>query len=222
MRPKPRPRPLARRRPPRPRPLLALRRRPRLWWAAVALLAATTGWTVWHVVAEAEARARAWDAGRATVIATRDLRPGERVEPGDVRLVQRPGHLVPAGVLRELPTGQVVRDAVYAGEALVASRLAPVGLSGVAALLARGERAVAVPVEPGTAPPLEPGDRVDVLVALPPEEAGGGPPGLTLTSGALVVDVAEHAVTVAVPATVAPRVAAALALGAVSLALVGA
>ena len=80
---------------------------------------------------------------------------------------------------------------------------------------------MAVPVEAGTTPPLVVGDRVDVLVAVAPEAAGGGAPGFVLAEAVLVVDVAEQAVTVAVPRDVAPRLAVAFGHGAVSLALVG-
>jgi hypothetical protein len=82
-----------------------------------------------------------------------------------------------------------------------------------------GTRGIAIPVEPGTAPPLSPGDRVDVRVARSAEVAGDGPPGFTLATAAPVVDVGDAAVTVAVRADDAPRVAVALGAGAVTLAL---
>src|SRR3546814_13349083 len=97
----------------------------------------------------------------------------------------------------ELPDGQVLRSAVYEGEVLVGERLAPVGVHGLAATLPTGTRAVAIPVEPGLAPPLQVGDVVDVLVALAPESAGSGPPGFVLAPSVLVVDVGAHAVAVA-------------------------
>src|SRR3546814_7635655 len=122
----------------------------------------------------------------------------------------------------ELPDGQVLRSAVYEGEVLVGERLAPVGVHVLAATLPTGTRAVAIPVEPGLAPPLQVGDVVDVLVALAPESAGSGPPGFVLAPSVLVVDVGEHAVAVAVERDDAPRVAVALGRGAVTLALVGA
>jgi len=222
MRPTPRPRRAARRRPPRPRPLLALRRRPRLWWGVVLALAGAVGWSVAGLVAAADAASDSWERGTAVVVAARDLQPGEPVGPGDVRVVERPAAIVPPAAVHELPEGQVVRTAVFEGEALVVERLAPAGVRGLAATLERGTRAVAIPVEPGTAPPLQVGDVVDVLVALPPEAAGGGPAGFALTSDAVVVDVGDHAVTVAVGRSVAPRIAVALGQGAVTLALVGA
>jgi hypothetical protein len=81
---------------------------------------------------------------------------------------------------------------------------------------------VAVPVEPGLAPPLLVGDRVDVMVALAPELAGDGPPGFVVAADALVVAVDDAAVTIAVRASAAPRIGVALGQGAVTLALLGA
>jgi Flp pilus assembly protein CpaB len=131
-----------------------------------------------------------------------------------------------------------------AGEPVVASRLAPHGLTGTAALVAPGERAVTVPPGPAAAPPLVVGDLVDVLTVLPvgpggagehgdrgehgdgdgdhgDGDGGGEAPAFVLVEQAAVVDVTDGAVTVSVPAADAPRVAWALASGTVVLALAG-
>lgn len=221
MRATPRPRRPVRRNHRRPRPLLALRRRPHLWWLVVGLLAVTVGWSVSRVVADAEAASQRWRSGRPVLVATRDVSAGDELEASDVALVERPSQLVPEGALSELPADAVLRAAVFDGEIVVRGRIAPTGVRGLAATLPDHTRAVAIPVEPGTAPPLALGDLVDVLVALPPESAGGGPPGFALASDATVVDVGEHAVTVAVERDLAPHIAVALASGAVTLALVG-
>jgi Flp pilus assembly protein CpaB len=218
-----RPKPLPRRTRPtrrRPRPVLALRRKPQLWWAVVVTLAVGVGWAVAATVSRAEAARLAWGDPVTVAVAARDLGPGDEVGHGDVQLVDRPPDLVPDGALGEVPTGQVVRAAVFEGEVLVGARLAPLGVDGLAATLPEGTRAVAIPVETGTAPPLARGDQVDVLVALPEAAAGGGPPGFAVTSDAVVVDVDEAAVTIAVERDVAPRIAVALGQGAVTLALV--
>jgi Flp pilus assembly protein CpaB len=133
-----------------------------------------------------------------------------------------------------------VRHPVLAGEPLVAARLAPDGLTGAAALVPPGWRAVAVPLGPAGAPPLAVGDLVDVLAVMPTaglpglgsDGAGAGPdgtgpdgaaqePAFVLVERAAVVDVTDDAVTVAVPEGDAPRVAWALSNGAVVLALGG-
>jgi hypothetical protein len=136
-----------------------------------------------------------------------------------------PQAAVSPGALAEPPVGSVVRQSVLTGEALVSERLAPQGLTGVAALVPAGHRAVAVPVGPVATPPVAVGDLVDVLAVVPaasgPGEVAGGEPAFPLVDGAVVVDVAEQSVTLAVPEADAPRVAWTLTNGAVVLALAG-
>lgn len=203
------------------RPGLALRRDPRLWWVATATSALALGWLVSSVLAGADQVRRAWGASEVVLVARHRLEPGEPVGAGDVELVERPVAVVPDGALHELPAGQRASALVESGEVVIRSRLAPAGLTGLAASLPPGSRAVAVPVEPGTAPPLVVGDRVDVVVALAAEAAGAGPPGFVIAAGAQVVAVDDTAVTVAVSPPAAPRIAVALGQGAVTLALVG-
>lgn len=204
------------------RPVLALRRQPRLWWLLTAAVALAVGSVVSAFVAGAERTRAAWGDTELVAVAQRDLAAGTAVERGDVELVAWPRALVPDGAVREIPSGQTVAVAIAAGEVVVAARLAPLGLRGVAATLPEGSRAVAIPVEPGQAPPLEAGDHVDVMVALALDAAGAGPPGFVVAADALVVAVEDTAVTVAVSTSAAPRIAVALGQGAVTLALVGA
>jgi Flp pilus assembly protein CpaB len=154
-------------------------------------------------------------------VVTRDLEAGRELEPGDVELVDRPVAVLPDDVVREDPVGRILNSAVFEGEVLVDGRIADAGQRGVAARLPAGHRAVALPREPGTTPAVEAGQRVDVIVVLQPEQAGDGPPGLVVAADALVVDVAEAAITVAVDADAATRVAVALAVGVVTIALAG-
>jgi Flp pilus assembly protein CpaB len=201
--------------------VLALRRHPRLWWALTAVAALALGTAVASIVAGAEEVRAQWGASQTVLVARRDLPAGSPIDADDVEAVARPRALVPRGALRQLPGGQVASAAIVAGEVVVGSRLAPLGLTGLSATLPSSSRAVAVPVDVGLAPPLQVGDRVDVLVALPPEAAGGGPPGFVVAADVLVVAVDEGAVTVAVEASAAPRLAVALGQGAVTLALIG-
>ena len=198
---------------------LALRRRPRYRRALVVAVAAVCGVTVMTVVQRAEEAAAAWGERVPVLVATRDLAPGDRLDGSNTRVERQPAPLLPRGALPTLPDDVRLAEAVYAGEIVREERLAPAGLSAVAARLPSGTRAMAIPVEPGTVPELELGDRVDVLVALASEAAGDGPPGFALATDALVVDVDEEAVTIAVPADVAPRIAVAFGAGAVTLAL---
>jgi Flp pilus assembly protein CpaB len=206
----------------RPRIGLLLRRDPRLWWVVVLASAAATGLSVSHVLSTAEATRRAWGSTEPVLVVRHDLAAGGTVSALDVELVDYPAGLAPADALDELPDGAVTRVDLSAGEPLLPRRLAGHDLSPVAAVLPSGTRAVAIPTEPGTAPPLAAGDRVDVLVVVAAEVAGDGPPGFAIATDALVVSVDDDAVTVAVERDEAPRVAAALGLGAVTLALVGA
>jgi hypothetical protein len=79
---------------------------------------------------------------------------------------------------------------------------------------------VSVPVDPG-ALPVEPGDVVDVLATFDPDLADGADPTVAVARGAVVVGVQDEGVVVAVTPSQAPRVAFAVASGAVALAVVG-
>ncbi|MGH9086141.1 MAG: Flp pilus assembly protein CpaB [Acidimicrobiales bacterium] len=205
----------------RPRIGLLLRREPRLWWLVVLASAAATGFAVSHVLGTAEAIRRAWGTTEAVLVVRHDVPAGSTLSALDVELADFPVGLAPPGALAELPEDAVARVDLTAGEPLLPRRLAGHDLSPLAAALPPDTRAVAIPTEPGTAPPLVAGDRVDVLLVVAAEMAGDGPPGFAIATDALVVAVDEHAVTVAVERDEAPRVAAALGVGAVTLALVG-
>jgi Flp pilus assembly protein CpaB len=188
------------------------------WWAcalAVALIAAVR---VGRLDDDASARRAAWGASSVVVVASRDLAPGDVVAAADVVVDQWPVAVVPVGAVAEPPVGRTVVAPIVAGEAVVARRLAPAGLSGTAALVPDGMRAVAVPAGGSyglEVPPLAVGDRVDVLVTV------DGPADV-VAHDAVVVAVGETATTIAVDASEVPDVAAAVALGTVTLALVGA
>lgn len=203
-------------------PGLWLRRDPRLWWLAVGACALTVGLIVSTIVGAADRTRAAWGRSERVLVATHDLAPGDRIDRGDVTLVDRPTAMLPGRVLRRLPDRAIVRSTILAGEVVVAPRLTTGSLSAVAARLPPGTRAIAIPIELGSAPPLDTGDLVDVLVALPPELAAGRPPGFAVATDALVVALDDSAVTIAVPRATAPRIAVALGQGAVTLALVGA
>jgi Flp pilus assembly protein CpaB len=132
----------------------------------------------------------------------------------DVTLEDRPLAVVPDGAVTDAPVGLVATADLVLGEVVVQARLAPEGLAGVAALVPDGWRALAVPTSASglgaPVPPLAVGDRVDVLA---PD---------VVAADALVVDVEETAVTVAVPADDAPALAEAVAGAVVTLALRGA
>ena len=207
--------------PRRPRVALALRRQPRVRTALVVLVGLVSGSAVAATVQQADDTRAAWGQSTVVVVATRDLAAGEQVDSRNTNLVEHPDPLVPEGALTARPIDGRLAEAVYAGEVVRKKRLAGAGLSALAARLPAGTRAVAIPVEPGWAPTLAIGDHVDVLVALPAEASGGGPPGFALATDVVVVDVGDASVTVAVAPDVAPRIAVAFGQGAITLALVG-
>jgi Flp pilus assembly protein CpaB len=195
--------------------------------AVVLALAIVTGLVVVALVWSAEATRQRWGRARPVAVATRDLAPGDIVDGSAVEVRRLPEAAVTPGALTEPPSGSVVRQGVAAGEPLVPERLAPQGLTGVAALVPAGHRAVAIPLGPLAAPPLMVGDLVDVLavVAAPAEERPrppGNQPSFPLVDAAVVVDVGEQSIAVAVPEADAPRVAWVLTNGSIVLALAGA
>lgn len=184
-----------------------------LRWLLVAAAAAFAAVQVDRLGAAAEASRRAWGDAVPVAVAARPLAAGTVVDADDVTVERWPRAVVPDDALTDPPVGQVVVAAIVAGEAVVPARLAPAGLTGAAALVPPGWRALAVPAASGLGlplPPLAPGDRVDVLAPA------------VVVEDAVVVAVADAAVTIAVPARTAPALADALATSVVSLALRGA
>lgn len=206
------------------------RRSPALWWATAAVLALGAAARVGSLDDQAEAARAAWGESVPVVVAAHDLAAGDVIGPLDVVVESWPRAVVPPGALAEVPEGRTVTAPIVAGEAVVPARVAPDGLSDVAALLPPGWRAVAIPAAGGgfggDLPPLAAGDRVDVLASFDTFDLDDGStdpePAGVVAEGALVVDVADGAVTVGVPAAVAPDVAFATTRGTVTLALVGA
>jgi Flp pilus assembly protein CpaB len=151
------------------------------------------------------------------VVAARDLPPGHVLTAADTEVRTLPDAAVPDGALARVAVGRVVRSPVLEGEVLLRRRLAEPEVAGVAAVLPEGTRAVAVPADASAVPPLEVGHLVDVVAV---GATDGRAVASVLAVGALVVDVGEAAVTIAVDPGAVPRIAAALATGAVTLALV--
>jgi hypothetical protein len=220
--------------------------RPTVRRLAVGVLALVTGLSVATLVHQAGAEQRRWGATRPVVVAVDELWPGDVVGASSVEVRTLPEGMIPAAPLADDPVGATVRQPILAGEPVVAARLAPHGLTGTAALVPAGHRAVAVPVGPTAAPPLGVGDLVDVVTVVPLGGSGVGErsgsdagfgsgasdggtgrrlddePAFALATDAPVVEVTDQAVTVAVPERAAPRVAWSVANGTVVLTLTGA
>lgn len=109
------------------------------------------------------------------VVAARTLEPGVLIRDSDVRMEAHQGAIAP-GVVRsaEDAVGHGVVAVIYAGEPVHIGRLAAEGAgAGLAALIPKGMRAVAVKVNDvvGVAGFVLPGMRVDVLIAGRPPNA---------------------------------------------------
>jgi Flp pilus assembly protein CpaB len=195
-----------------------LRRFPLLYWVAALSLAGLTAVVVFGFVGRAQAASARYGSVRAVPVAVRSLEVGAVVRAGDVEVRRVPAAFVPAG--RVGRAGRTVLVPVARGEVLLASKLAPDGERGLAALLPSRSKALAVPVGPGT-PPLARGNRVDVLASFEVADAPAGTdPTFPVAVAALVLEVEpDEAVTVAVSPDEAPRVAFALAKATVTLAL---
>jgi Flp pilus assembly protein CpaB len=190
---------------------------PRL--VAAVVLAVVVGVVVHRTTAEAAAVTARLGRTVTVAVALRAVDAGDLLEPGDVSMQPRPAAHLPEGAVIDDPTGVTVRQSLGPGEVVVQSRLAGAGREGPAALVPEGWRAVSVPVIDAPLP-ARPGDRVDVVAAFDPTLVERDP-SLVVAADGVVVDVADEAVTVAVPRSRLTQVAFALANGIVSLALVG-
>ena len=202
---------------------MRLRRSPVPFWALAVALSLVTGLAVARLVGDASAGAARLGGLVDVPVAARPVDAGTPLRPTDVAVRRLPAALLPDARLARSPAGRVAVVPLAAGEVLLATKLAPDGVRGVAALVPPGHRALAVPVQPG-ALTLRAGHRVDVLATFDvadPAAEPAGPPTFAVATAALVVDVTDDAVTVAVTPDEAPRVAFALARGTVTLALTG-
>jgi Flp pilus assembly protein CpaB len=193
---------------------LTIARHPVLYWALVATVAALSAGLVVDRATDAEAARRRWGHDRAVAVATVDLPAGRTIGPADVRIERWPLAVGPPDALEAVAPGTIVSSAIGAGEPLVPRRLGRPEGGPVAAVLAAGRRAVTVPT-PEAPPPVEPGDRVDLVAA------GLALDAAVVARDAEVVQTSEQAVVVAVAAAEVEAVAGALVNGTVVIAVSG-
>jgi Flp pilus assembly protein CpaB len=177
-------------------------------WPVTALLALTLAGATAALVSRAEQVAAGYGDRRLVPVATRELRPGERLEPNDLDWRELPVAAIPPTVIDADPSGRTVIEPILADEPVATPRLAPEGVDGPAALTPPGTRALAVPVDPPLRS-LAVGDRVDLLAL-----------GKWVARDAVVVDVDEGSIVVAVDEHEAPAVARGVLDGSVVPALV--
>jgi Flp pilus assembly protein CpaB len=167
---------------------------------------------------KAAAAEAAYGETRSVVVATASVDAGSALDASVTAVRALPRALVPEGALEERPEGRRALAALTPGEIVLERRVSGSSAAGPAGLLGPDERAVPVPIAvPGL--PLAPGDHVDLVAGGAP---GGGvdgdlPVGPTgpdvVATDAVVLVVGDETVVVAVAATVAADVAAALTTG---------
>jgi len=194
-------------------------RSPLLFWLMVAGLAAFTAVVVARLVSVAGAQAARYGPVRDVVVAVRSVQAGSTLGADDIKSRRLPSTVVPPTALGSVSTavGRTVVVPVFSGEPVLAAHLAGDKRRGVAALLAPGSRAVAVPLGPASAA-VNRGDVVDVLATFDPP-APGAEPTFPVAESARVLDVRSESATVAVDPEEAKRVVFAVAKGAVTLVL---
>lgn len=180
-----------------------LLRRPLPYWLATAVLVALTVSAIGRATESAAAARDRWGRLVPATVALHDLEPGDVVDAGDVETRLLPAGVVPGGAFDGDAVGEVVTAWTARGEVLLERRLSN--------RLPPGTRGIAVPH--GLARlPVEVGDRVDLLATDDVET-------VTVAFGAIVVHVADDAVTVAVDERDVERVASAVTVAAVTLVL---
>jgi len=198
------------------------RRSRALRWGMATILAATVAVSVTSASSRAQRTLAGYGTLRRVPVARHDLSVGHTLAPGDLEWRNLPPAAVPDDVVLGSPVGRTVVDRVARGEVIAKLRVAPDGLSALAALVPTGHRAVALPRR-STELALVAGDRVDVLAAprVGSEVGDGSGPAQVVARAAPVLAVTDQSVVVAVGPGEAGSVAAALAQGQPVLALVG-
>jgi Flp pilus assembly protein CpaB len=206
-----------------------MRRSPRVLalWGAAIVVAVVTAVVVAGDLATLHRRAQSLGPERHALVAAHALPIGTRVTSSDVELVRRHESQIPEATIASVDDvqGRVVRVPVVDGAYLSDEHLTPRDRGALSGVVPPGMRAVRIVVE--VAPPLEPGEAVDVLSTFDPAAATGGEPTITVAVGALVLAVDEGSgvsagtgVTLLVDEADARRLAFATATGIVTLAIV--
>lgn len=156
------------------------RYRPLIFFGIALVIAVFTSYMVFSWVRE-QAKGYAQPLLSSTVmiaVATAELPWGTRLTPELVKLVPYPSGSAPEGHFTKLETlqGRVLLVNVKYQEPILDSKLSPMaGAGGVAAVTDVKKRAMGVRVDDvvGVAGFIKPGDRVDVMVTIEPQTAGG-------------------------------------------------
>lgn len=191
----------------RPSGLVRVARKPVLYWALAALLAAATALTVYRVVTGAEAARASYGDTVEVFVTAAGIEPFTPLDP----LVQRqavPLALVPADAVYSLSPGAVAGRSVSPGAVLTLQDLA------TDTSLAPTEAAVSVPIGQ-TTPLLSPGQAIVVVINADPF---AGLDSAQLAARVYAVD--PERLTIAVSRNDLAALSAALATGSITIAIV--
>jgi pilus assembly protein CpaB len=144
-----------------------------VFWGAILVAAAAT-FGAYKLLAANSSSGRI--VTRPVVVASKDIPEGAVVDRIALTTKDYPVAAVPVGAYASMDSvvGRVTRVAVFAGEAMVPGRLAPVGSGpGLELKIPPGQRAMAVRINDvaGISGLIQPGSRVDVLVTIKEENS---------------------------------------------------
>ena len=201
-------------------PLYRWLRRPLVYWTVVSLLLVITVVGVARQSDRQRQLTETYGELREVPVAVALIRPGEPLGAEAVRWETRPAAGVPPGAVTDLAEGALAAAAIYPGEVIHTERVAGSG-GGLSSRLAPGVAAVTVPASYGV-PPVQPGDRVNLIAVLDTFAAESEPGARTVAQHATVVQVDEGALTVAISVTDVESTVSALIWGTVAVVAVGA
>jgi pilus assembly protein CpaB len=144
-----------------------------VFWGAILVAAAAT-FGAYKLLAANSSSGRI--VTRPVVVASRDIPEGAIIDRIALTSKDYPVAAVPTGAYSSMDSvvGRVTRISVFAGEAMVPGRLAPVGSGpGLELKIPPGQRAMAVRINDvaGISGLIQPGSRVDVLVTIKEENS---------------------------------------------------
>ncbi len=195
-------------------------RRPLVYWTVVGLLLVITVIGVARQSDRQRHLTETYGDLRNVPVAVALIRPGEPLDGETVRWEHRPAAGVPPGAVTDLAEGALAAEAIHPGEVIHSERVAGGG-SGLSSRLAPGTAAVSVPTSYGV-PPVQPGDRVDLLATFDSFADEVAPESSRVARSATVLESGEDAVTVAIQASEVPSTVSALIWGTVTVVAVGA
>ena len=155
-----------------------------------ALLALGTGWLTFSYLTSVNHTVTDVVAPRTILVAARDIPARATITMEMLEPVKRPANAVDSDSLTLPATavGAIARVTIPRGSAVTVSKIARVFDAGLTAHIARGMRAVSIPIDKvkGVANLIQAGDHVDVI-ALTRSEPGSAPRALTILRNTVVL-----------------------------------